>query len=210
MKNMQNQNIQDPNRREIQHPPLPNQLKDHQFTIRQKVLSIGHKYYIENSAGQLIGFCKQKVLKMKEDIRIYKSKEMQEELFRIAQEDILDFSGTFKVIDSKTGQTIGYLGRKGFKSMVKDEWTIMDPDKNQIGLAKEDSLIKALIRRHILSILPYNYKISLGGQEIGNYKEKFTLMKDIYNLDMSGDPNFNLDRRLILSLAICLDAIEGE
>ncbi len=203
-------NLQRTNQAGVQHPPLPNQLKDNNFTIKEKVLSVGHKYSIENSTGQLVGFCKQKILKMKEDIRIYKSKDMQEELFRIKQEDILDFSGTFEVFDSKTGKTIGYLGRKGFKSMVKDEWTIMDPEKNQIGLAKEDSLIKALIRRHILSILPYNYKISLGGQEIGNYKEKFTLLKDIYKLDLSGDPNFNLDRRLILSLAICLDAIEGE
>lgn len=194
----------------IQHPPLPNQLKEHEFKIKEKVLSVGHKYSIENNRGQLVGFCKQKILKMKEDIRIYKSRDMEEELFRIKQENILDFSGTFKVVDSKTGETIGYLGRKGVKSMVKDEWTLMDPNKNQIGTAKEDSLLKALIRRYILKFLPYNYKISLGGQKIGNYKEKFTLLKDIYNLDLSGDVNFNLDRRLMLSIAICLDAIEGE
>lgn len=193
-----------------QNPPLPDLLKDHDFTIKEKVLSVGHKYSIENSRGQLVGYCKQKILKLKEDIRIYKTKNMEEELFRIKQENILDFSGTFKVIDSKTDQPIGYLARKGVKSMVKDEWVIMDANKNQIGMVKEDSLLKAIIRRYILKMLPYNYKIFLGGQKIGNYKEKFTLLKDIYNLDMSNDPNFNLDRRLILSIAICLDAIEGE
>lgn len=202
--------MQEVNRSGVPHPPLPNELKEHEFKIKEKVLSVGHKYSIENSRGQLVGFCKQKILKMKEDIRIFKSKDMQEELFRIKQENILDFSGTFRIVDSKTDSTIGYLGRKGVKSLVKDEWIIMDSNKNQIGLAKEDSLLKAIIRRYILSILPYNYKLFLGGQKVGNYKEKFTLMKDIYNLDLSGDANFNLDRRLILSLAICLDAIEGE
>lgn len=114
-------------------PPLPESLKKHKFKIKEKVLSIGNKYIIEDEGGNLVGFCKQKILKMKEDIRIYKSKAMKKELFRIKQKNILDFSGTFEVIDSKTDETVGYLKRKGFKSMVKDEWVLLDPDKRKLG-----------------------------------------------------------------------------
>lgn len=191
-------------------PKLPSRLRQHKFKIRQKVLSIGNKYYIEDGSGNLVGFCKQKVFKLKEDIRIFKTKDMNEELFRIKQENILDFSGTFEVIDSRTGQSVGFLKRKGFKSMIKDEWDILDPNRNLIGKVKEDSWFKALIRRYILSFLPYKYKVFSGDKKVGNYNEKFTFIRDVYNLNMSGDRDFDLDRRLLLSIAICLDAIENE
>lgn len=191
-------------------PPLPNRLRQHKFQIRQKVLSIGNKYFINDGVGNLIGFCKQKVFKLKEDIRIYKTKNMNEELFRIKQENIVDFSGTFQVIDSKTGRSVGFLKRKGFKSMIKDEWDILDPNRNLIGKVKEDSWFKAFIRRYVMSFLPYKYKIYLGDKKVGDYKEKFTFVRDVYDLDVSEDRNFALDRRLLLSIAICLDAIENE
>ncbi len=165
---------------------------------------------MEDQRGNLVGFCKQKVFKLKEDIRIYKTKNMNQELFRIKQEEILDFSGTFEVIDSRTNQTVGFLKRKGFKSIAKDEWILLDPQKREIGRVKEDSALKALLRRTILSFLPYKYKISYQGQQVGKFKEKFTLIRDVYNLDMTNDPNFQVDRRLLLAISICLDAIENE
>ncbi len=158
----------------------------------------------------LVGFCKQKVFKLKEDIRIYQSKDMNREVFRIKQKNILDFSGTFEVIDSMTNQTIGFLKRKGFKSMIKDEWILMDPQKREIGRVKEDSTFMALMRRYILSIIPYKYKIYHQGTHIGNLNEKFTFVRDIYNLNIFNDPDFKIDRRMLLSISICLDAIEGE
>lgn len=192
------------------HPPMPQRFQRNRFRIKQKVLSIGNKYYLEDDRGNLLGFCKQKVFKLKEDIRIYKSKSMNEELFRIKQENILDFSGTFEIIESSTNRTIGFLKRKGFKSILKDEWILMDPNRQEIGRVKEDSAVMAVMRRYVLSMIPYKYKIYLGGRQIGTYKEKFTLVRDIYDMDVSGDPEFNLDRRMLLSIAICLDAIENE
>lgn len=197
-------------RSDINYPPLPPRLKKHNFKIRQKVLSIGNKYYIEDEMENLLAFCKQKVFKMKEDIRLYTDKNMDEELFRIKQENILDFGGTFQVIDSKTDQTVGFLERKGFKSMMKDEWILMDQNRAEIGRVKEDSVLKALLRRTFLSFLPYHYKINIGGRRVGKFDEKFTFVRDIYHLKMTGDPNFKVDRRLLLSISICLDAIENE
>ncbi|MFP3872775.1 MAG: hypothetical protein ACLFVL_07860 [Candidatus Aenigmatarchaeota archaeon] len=160
--------------------------------------------------GNLVGFCKQKVFKLKEDIRIYQTQDMNKELFRIKQQEILDFSGTFEVIDSKTNQTVGFLKRKGFKSLAKDEWILMDPQQREIGRVKEDSALKALLRRTILKFLPYKYKIFFRGNQVGIFKEKFTLIRDIYNLNITNDPNFQLDRRMLLAISICLDAIENE
>lgn len=66
------------------------------------------------------------------------------------------------------------------------------------------------MRRQVSDYIPYKYKIELSGKKVGSFGEKFTLVKDVYDLDVSNDPEYQLDRRLLLSIAICLDAIEGE
>ena len=40
------------------------------YRIRKKVLTMGSKYGIEDSAGKVSGFCKQKLLRLKEEIMI--------------------------------------------------------------------------------------------------------------------------------------------
>ena len=40
-----------------------------------------------------------------------------------------------------------FYRRKGLKSLLKDEWTIMDPSDREIGLIKEDSALMATLRR---------------------------------------------------------------
>ena len=53
------------------------------FVIKQKKISLGNKYYLQDGSGRDIGFCHQKLLKLKEDIRIYTDKSMANEMLKI-------------------------------------------------------------------------------------------------------------------------------
>jgi len=77
----------------------------------KKVLALTNRYWIEDSQGNVLGFSKQKMFKLKEDIRIYTDEKMRDELFRIKQTQIVDVWGKFAVIDSKTNEILGYLKR---------------------------------------------------------------------------------------------------
>ena len=66
------------------------------YRVRKKVLTIGNKYWIEDENGNVIGFTKQKLLKLKEDIRIYTDESMSQEVFRIQQEQIMDVWGSLQ------------------------------------------------------------------------------------------------------------------
>src|SRR5881628_2303692 len=50
---------------------------------------------------------KQKLLKLKEDIRVYSDESMTRELFQIRQQQIIDIWGTFAVIDSASNALLG-------------------------------------------------------------------------------------------------------
>jgi len=56
--------------------------------------------------------------------------------------------------------------------------------------------------------IPYNFDILSGEQVIGKMDRKFQL-RDRYVLDLSGDPDTKLDRRLAIALAIGLDTLQN-
>ncbi|MCJ7516663.1 MAG: hypothetical protein MUO18_01695, partial [Methanomassiliicoccales archaeon] len=72
-------------------------------------MAIGNKYWIEDGIGNILAFSKQKLLRLKEDVRVYSDENMEQELFRIQQQQIVDLWGTFAVIDSRTDGVLGYL-----------------------------------------------------------------------------------------------------
>jgi hypothetical protein len=107
-----------------------------QFLIRQKVWSFTlatQKFYIDDSTGRTVGFFARKMLKLKDDIRVFADDTMSSELLQIKARSILDFSVAFDVVDSITEERVGGIKRRGWKSIVKDEWILMDALDNEVG-----------------------------------------------------------------------------
>ena len=83
-------------------------------------------------------------------------------------------------------------------------------------IARERSQVGAILRRAIdfvpdvggLIPIPYNFEILAGDQVVGGMDRKFQL-RDRYVLDLSGDTEKRLDRRLAIALAIGLDTLQN-
>ena len=56
--------------------------------------------------------------------------------------------------------------------------------------------------------IPYNFDLMMDGGVIGHMNRKFQL-RDRYVLDLSGDGERKLDRRLGIALAIGLDTLQN-
>lgn len=181
-----------------------------EYIIRKKVLSVmGAKLHIYNSSEELVLFSKMKAFKLKEDIALYTDETMQQELLRIKARSVIDFSATYDVHDSETGEHVGSLHRKGLKSILKDEWVILDRHDQEIALIKEDSTFKALLRRFI-ALIPQKYNIEFDGNTIPAFKQNFNPFVTKIIADFSEDRTRQLDRRLGLAAGILLCAIEGK
>ncbi|MEA3558570.1 MAG: hypothetical protein U9R75_04885 [Candidatus Thermoplasmatota archaeon] len=182
---------------------------ENQYVIKQKVLTIGRKYFLENGSGQSIGFCKQKLFKLKEDIRIYTDDSMTRELLLIKQEQILDWSGTFRVTDAQTGEVVGFVGRKALKSIIRDTWKLFDPSKNEIATVEERGSVFAVLRRFIsfLRWIPKRYDFSDQGGEFAEAVQKFQIIGDTWTLNLTDK---RVDSRLILTAALMMDIVEQQ
>jgi hypothetical protein len=181
-----------------------------QYVLKRQVLALAGKFRLYDPHGRLVLFSKQKLFKLKEDIRVYSDEAMSQELLHIQARRILDFSAAYDVIDSLEGIRVGLLRRKGFRSMVRDEWEILDVQENPLGLLIEDSASKALLRRLLLgTLLPQDYDVLIDGLRAADLRQRFNPFRYELELDFRRDPDRQLDRRLGLAAGILLGTIEG-
>ena len=194
-----------------ENPLVPSPLFAHtHYVIRRKVFKIfGAAFHVYDEQGNVVFFSKMKAFKLKEDIRLFTGEDMQTEVLSIQARQIIDFGAAYDVVDSATGSKIGALKRRGFKSILKDEWIVMDSADNEIGHIKEDSLLLALLRRFLTNLLPQSYDVEVNGQAVARFKQHFNPFILKMSLDFSGDTSGRLDRRLGLAGAVLLGAIEG-
>ncbi|MFN0112049.1 MAG: hypothetical protein ACKVZH_24570 [Blastocatellia bacterium] len=181
------------------------------YLVRRRVLSVlGGKFEIFDPAGNVVLFSKMAAFKLKEDIRLYTDESMTTELVSIKARSIMDFSAAYDVVDSTTGQKIGALKRKGWKSMFKDEWIVMDAYDNEIGAIQEENAFLAFLRRFVTNLIPQTFNVQLGGSVAAQFKQNFNPFVTKLTLDFSLDTQRRLDRRLGIAAGVLLCAIEGK
>ncbi|MEM1356266.1 MAG: hypothetical protein AAGC44_14960 [Planctomycetota bacterium] len=194
-------------------PDIAERYAHSHYNLRRKVLTlIGAKFHIYAPDGSLALFAKMKGFKIKEDIRLYADEEMTSEMLAISTKSVFDIAGTYDVRDTTTGETLGALRRKGLKSMIRDEWLILDPQGAEVGKIVEDSQLAALVRRFIEMVsffLPQKYHAEIGGSPVAEFKQNMNPFVHRIAIDFSMDRGHKLDPRLGLAAAVLLCAIEG-
>lgn len=194
------------------------------FILRQRLRLVGNQYEIylpaggEDKEGERVGFVQQKMVALKEDLRAYTGPDKTEELFRIKARQVFDPAARYEVTDA-AGNHIGELGKDFARSLARSTWRIYSPDGQELAWAHERSLARALYRRFIalipligelLELLPvrYHFDFYAGEKRIGGLERLFSF-HDRYVLDLSGDEQRSIDRRVALALAVGLDALQA-
>jgi hypothetical protein len=101
------------------------------------------------------------------------------------------------------------LKRRGWKSVLRKEWTIMDAADQEIGTIREDSNMLAFVRRFVTALLPQKYTFEVGGQQLGTATQNWNLFAPKMYVDFTGDPGKQVDRRLAVAAVVLLMAVEG-
>lgn len=170
---------------------------------------LGGAFRIYDLEGNLCFYVEQKAFKLKEDIRVYTDEEKTTEVLTIQARNIIDFSAVYDVIDTASGQKIGALKRNGLKSILKDEWFVLDTADQEIAKIHEDSLLMASLRRFLSNLIPQSYEGYIGDKKVWDFQQNFNPFTISINLDMTGDTNDQMDDRMGIAGAVLLCAIEG-
>jgi hypothetical protein len=181
------------------------------YLLKRQAIALTGKFRFYDPAGRLVMFSEQKMFKLREDIRVYSDEAKSREVLSIKARQILDFSAAYDVFDTEFNQKVGTLRRRGLRSLLRDEWDVLDANDQVVGKLFEDSVPMALLRRFLLgSWLPQNYDITFGDARVADLKQRFNPFRYELDIDFNMDTTNRLDRRLGLAAGILLAAIEGK
>ena len=114
------------------------------LTFSFKLLALASQIYIRDSNGNLIGYVKQKLLKLKEDINVYADEQQTRHLYNIKADRILDFSPRYNFTDNR-GNHIGAIKRQGMRSIWKANYEVFDNQNKQVlQIHEENAWVKVV------------------------------------------------------------------
>jgi uncharacterized protein YxjI len=181
------------------------------YLLRRQAIALTGKFRFYDPAGRLVMFSEQKMFRLKEDIRIYGDESKTQEVLSIKARQIMDFSAAYDVVDTEMNQKVGALRRKGWSSILRDEWEVLDCqrqcDRKAVrGQCRAGDAAPLLLG----SWLPQNYDIAMGETRVADLKQRFNLFRYEMDLDFSMDASSRLDRRIGIAAAVLLATIEGK
>jgi uncharacterized protein YxjI len=194
----------------------PNQ--QDKFVLRQKIkLVINHYEFLLAEDQPPFCFVEQARFKFKEDIRFFTDESKSQELLRIKARQRFDPRATYDITGAD-GTKIGEIKKVFGASLIRSTYEISS--STGTVQAQEKSLVVALFRRLVGWVpyigdfadwlpIPYHFDFNRDGQVIGTHTRRIGKFRDIYDIDMSGDPERLFDRRLVLAAAVGMDALQA-
>lgn len=195
------------------------------FILRQRFRFVVNEYEFSlpgpdgDAPGQAFCFVRQRPFKFKEDIGFYTDKSRSVELMRIKARQRFDPRARYDVT-APDGMKIGEIQKVFGKSLLRSTYLLYDATGTEIAIATEANLVVALVRRlvgfvpYIESVanwlpIPYHFVFLRDGHELGTHRRQLWKLHDTYTIDLAGDPERSVDRRLILAIAVGMDALQA-
>ena len=144
-------------------------------------------------------------------VTVYRDESRREILLRVLQDQRLAvLTRTYTVVGT-AGETLARFRKRYLYNILRKRWDVLTPQGVVIAMAIEDSVILSLLRRvlgPLFGVLRTNFLlVTPDGGVVGEFNRKFTLL-DRYVLDLTGDPERTIDRRVGLALGVMLDTGE--
>ncbi|MHA1777503.1 MAG: hypothetical protein DRO88_08035 [Promethearchaeia archaeon] len=111
--------------------------------INFKKIALTAKFTVVDANGNIIWYIKQKLFKLKEDIKVYSSKDQTNLLFSIKADRILDFSANYSFLDPNNIE-FGSIKRKGARSLWRAHYIITTDGGQELTLTEDSVMVRFL------------------------------------------------------------------
>jgi len=108
------------------------------LSLSFKLMALANQIYVRDANGNLLGYVKQKMFKLKEDINIFADEQQTQILFNIKADRMIDWSANYSFTDARGGY-LGSIKRQGMRSIWKASYDIFDSAGNQVYKISEES-----------------------------------------------------------------------
>jgi hypothetical protein len=193
-----------------------------QLFVKQRFAPLINKYDVSlvgpdgKGPGQPVCYVQQKRMKIREEINFFADETQKEPVLRLKKRNVMEFRGATDVL-LPDGTVIGQLRKEFGKSLFRSSWQILDAQGNVVATAQERSMFIAILRRvwgmipvveNIPFFIPFHFEINIDGNKVGDYTRPPGIGTDRYLLDLRGDTERRIDRRVAVAFTIALDALQ--
>jgi uncharacterized protein YxjI len=104
-----------------------------------KVTTLSNDFTATDAEGRTIAYVRQRMLRFKEEVNVYKGENRSEEAFVIKANQWIDFSATYTFSDVQ-GREVGSIARKGWSSLWRARYELFDQNQRQDLLIREENV----------------------------------------------------------------------
>ena len=121
----------------MQHP------LQYPLTLNFKVAALAPQISVTDASGREILYVRQKLLKLRDKIKVYSDSSQSQELYEINADRVIDFSALFTFTDSQ-GRVVGSVQRQGMRSFWRATYDIQSPAGSLYTIVEEQPWLKVI------------------------------------------------------------------
>lgn len=123
------------------------------LTVNRKILSISQQIYIRQThTEKLVGYAKQKLLKLVEEIEVFDQADKGKLLYTIKADRVLDFGAKYHFQSVEKG-IIGYTKQHGLKSLWRTKFEVFDDTGTRFFIQQKNPITEMI--ETVLMMIPF-------------------------------------------------------
>lgn len=146
--------------------------------------------------GQLFMLVRHPILRLKEEFMVYADEAKTRPILRVKSRQMIAINFTFDIFDATTEQLLGSVQKRGWKSLVRDKFILLNPAGAEIGTCEEQG---ASLLRRFIPLLTSKHAIVVENQPVGYIRQIFRFFTKEF--DVTLQPS-KVDPRFVLAVAL--------
>jgi uncharacterized protein YxjI len=167
------------------------------YIIKRKFWSFFERVFrVWTGDGQLIMYIKHPLLRLREEFMVYEDEAQSRPLLRVKSKQVIAINFAYEITEASSGRVLGTVRKQGLSSIVRDRFTLLDADGNEIGYAEEQG---ASLLRRLFPWLTSKHAIFANGNQVAFIRQVFRFFTKEFTVELQPS---ELDPRFVLAVAL--------
>jgi uncharacterized protein YxjI len=149
------------------------------YVLVRPLFSFARIYRVYGPSGELAAFVEQPWFRLRTELVMYADEAQLQPILVLKNRRFAALNMEHDLFDAATGQRLGVIRNRGWRSLWRDTWDILDRDERPAGEMLEDG---PWFWRRILRFLPGRHHIDLGGREVARIAQRFHFFRREFRL----------------------------
>ena len=114
---------------------------EYPLSLNFKIIAIAPQLAVNDAAGKLVFYVKQKAFKLREQVTVFADREQTQPVAHIKADRILDLSATYGFEDPQ-GRRFGAVKRAGMRSLWRAQYEVLRGDAPVFTIREDNALVK--------------------------------------------------------------------